>query len=113
MSEDISQHLRVSLPSNTAVEFTISSRLKEPAKAIVLLRHALRLIIASYTALATIAKLQLTFSTGISQQIDDLLQASLLDSFLRLIIVNAAWWILSITSLLTLYLCVKRDYTGQ
>lgn len=113
MSEHISQHLQISSPSSTAVEFTISSRTRKSAKAVTLLRHALRLIVASYTFLATITKLQMTFSTGTNQYIDYLLQASLLNSFLRLIIDSAPWWVLSVTSLLTLYLCVKRDYTGQ
>lgn len=113
MSEHISQHLQISSPSSTAVDFTISSRTRKSAKAVTLVRHILRLIVASYTALATITKLQMTFSTGINQYVDYLLQASLLSSFLRLIIDSAPWWVLSVTSLLTLYLCVKRDYTGQ
>lgn len=112
MDDQTSDHLRISSPSNTAVKYTISSRTREPAKFVVILRHALRIIVAFYTTLATIAKLQLTFAFEIDQTVEQLLDITLMSGFVRLVMDNAQWWVLCITSLLTLYLCVRRDYTG-
>lgn len=112
MSEQTSQHLRITSPSDTAVRYTVSSRTKEPSGAIIFIRHAFRAIVACYTILATIVKLQETFYDGISQSAERLLALSLMNGFLQSLIRNFQWWILCLTSLVTLYLCVRRDYTG-
>jgi len=112
MAEETSEHLRVSSPSNTAVKYTISSRTRKPTKVLVFLRHAFRLIVAFYTVLATVTKLQLTFASEVDATVKTMLQMTLMSSILGLIIQNVEWWVLCITSLITLYLCVKRDYTG-
>jgi len=113
MSETTSQHLHISSPSNTAVIYTISSRTREPAKFVTILRHTFRIVVAFYTTLATVAKLQLTFASEIDQVVEQMLDVTLMQGFLRLIIDHAQWWVMCLTSLLTLYLCVKRDYTGR
>lgn len=113
MAESTSRHLRISSSSNTAVNYTVSSRSREPAKVVTILQHVFRIVVAFYTTLATIAKLQLTFGSEIDQAVEQLLNVTLLHGFLRLIIDNAQWWVLCITSLIALYLCVRRDYTGR
>lgn len=113
MAESTSQHLRISSSSNTAVKYTVSSRTREPAKIVIILRHVFRLVVAFYTVLATLAKLQLTFMSEIDQHVKQMLDITLMHTFLRLIIDNAHWWVLCITSLITLYLCVRRDYTEE
>lgn len=112
MDEQPSQHLKITSPSSAAVKYTISSRAHEPALLVVLVKHLFRIIVAFYTVLATIAKLQRTFSSEINPVIAELLRLTLLNNFLLLIIDNAQWWVLCLTSLITLYLCVRRDYTG-
>jgi len=112
MAEQTSEHLRVASPSNTAVKYTISSRTREPAKFVSILRHVFRIVVAFYTTVATIAKLQMTLAREIDPDVEQILESTLLYRLLRLIIDNAPWWVLCITSLFTLYLCVRRDYTG-
>ncbi|KAK5954104.1 hypothetical protein OHC33_004676 [Knufia fluminis] len=91
MDDQTTDHLRISSPSNTAVKYTISSRTREPAKFVVILRHALRIIVAFYTTLATIAKLQLTFAFEIDQTVEQLLDITLMSGFVRLVMDNAQW----------------------
>ncbi len=112
MAEGTSEHLRVSSSSSTAVKYTVSSRTREPARLVTILRHIFRIVVAFYTILATIAKLHLTFSSEIDESIEMLLDVTFMHGYLQLIVDDTQWWALCITSLLTLYLCVKRDYTG-
>ena len=108
-----SQHLRISSPSDTAVEYTISSRTGQSSWVITILRNVFRIVVMCYTALATIAKIQTTFYNGTSASVELLLQISQINGFLFTILDSIPWWVLSITSLAIFYLCVKRDYTGK
>ena len=110
--EVTSQHLRISSPSSTAVRYTISSRANGPSKVVIFLRHVFRIVVAFYTALATTAKLQLTFASDIDPAVEELLQLTMLHGFLRPIIDNAQWWLLCITSLVTLYRFVNSPTQG-
>ena len=109
---EISQYLKITSPSSTAVQYTVSSRPAKPRLIVTALKHAFRLVVAFYTLLATIAKLQATFRLGVSPIVEEALDTTLLSNVLRFVIENVQWWILCTTSLITLYLCIRRDYTG-
>lgn len=112
MSEQVSQHLRISSPSTTAVNFTVSSRTRQPPRALILMKHTLRLIVAFYAILVTLTKYQTTLLGEVQPYVETCLQWTLLEHFLRLIIDSFEWWTLSATTVLALYLCMRRDYTG-
>lgn len=112
MPVQVSQHMSISSPSNTAVSYTVSSRTKTPARLLVYLQHSLRIIVAAYAIVATAAKLQLRFYSELSTHTELLVKWTLLDKFLQLT-TSVEWWVLSVTTLITLYLCVRRNYTGQ
>jgi len=95
------------------VSYTASSRTKTPAKVLDYLQHSFRIIIASYTIVATIAKFQLTYYSELDWTVQLLVEWSLLDKFMHAIIGRVEWWMLSVTTLITLYLCIRRNYTGQ
>lgn len=110
MADSTSQYLRVSSPSATAVKYTVSSRPNEPAKVVSAIRYVIRIVAVVCALLALIAKLEVhIFATGIHT----LLSLTLFGGILQSIIDGLEWWILLITSFLTLYLCIRRDHTGQ
>lgn len=115
MSEQISQHLHVSSPSQTAVKYTVSSRTRQPPIAVTVLKHILRVVIAFYAVLATTTKLQITSSNAneIHPYIQLCLQWTLMDQFFYSTIDKVEWWTVLATTALTLYLCMRRDYVGQ
>lgn len=113
MSEQISQHMRISSSFKTAVSFTVSSRTKTPSKIVEYLQHTFRIIVASYAIFATIVKFQLTYYSELDLSVRLLLEWSLLDKFMHAIVGRVEWWMLSVTTLITLYLCIRRNYTGQ
>lgn len=113
MSEQISQHLRVSSPSPTAVNYTVSSRARQPSTVVILLKYLVRILIVFYAMLATLVKLQVTFYDEVHPYVQLCCQWTLVDQLLHLIIDKLEWWMLSISTALTIYLCLRRDYIGQ
>lgn len=112
MSEQISQYLRISAPSSTAVKYTVSSSARRPAKAITVFRHTLRVVVAFYALLALVAKLELTFSAGLSFSTNIVLNLALFSGVLKVVIHSLEWWVLLVTSLLTVYVCIQRGHIG-
>lgn len=112
MSEQVSQYLRVSSPSSTAVKYTVSSSTREPTMVITVIKYALRVAVAFYAVLALIAKLELTFSAGLSFTTTILLKVSLLNGLLQAVLDSLEWWVVLVTSFFTLYLCVRRGNIG-
>lgn len=113
MSEQISQHLRVSSPSPTAVNYTVSSRARHPSTAVTLLKHMVRVFIVFYAVLATLVKLQITLFDEVHTYVQLCCEWTLVEQFVHLITDKLEWWMLLMSTAVTIYLCLRRDYIGQ
>ena len=105
-------HLEVLSPSSTTVEYVVSSKRKPASRALMVLRHGLRIVILAHLILLDLLKAQMTdlLSQTITIGIPKL---SLLDPLLRLVADKVEWWAIGIINLTIVYLCLKRPYIGK
>ena len=103
--------LRITSPSPTAVKFTISSRASDPSFLVSTLRHGFRLFVVFYTVLCTIANLQFTIPS-IEDELQSLLSFMVPDMVQR-VVEMVPWWVMGVICLGIIWLCVRRDYTGE
>lgn len=105
-------HLEVLSPSSTTVEYVVSSKRKPASKALMVLRHGLRIVVLAHLILLDLLKAQMT--DLLSQAITiDIPKLSLLDPLLRLVADKVEWWAIGIINLNIVFLCLRRGYIGK
>src|SRR5271170_5217735 len=109
-----SHRLSIRSPSSTTISYTVSDRLHPASRILTPLKHAIRVILISYVLLADLAKVQSSFNiSGLDSSVEILLNVSLIGSFIRGVAKSYDWWVLLLCTASTLWLCLRRDYTGR
>ena len=109
-------YLKVRSPSPSSISYTASSISSPRSLLLNALRHSIRVVVSFYAILALLSKAQddgLMDAIDLSIPVPLLLHYSLIGDFIRGTAQSFNWWFLCFTSLLTLYLCLRRDYTGN
>lgn len=108
-------HFTIHSPSPSTISYTTSSLSSPRSKPSIFFRHICRIVVTFYAILTIVLKAQDSFEEfdRFKEQIDFLTQYSLVGNFLARISQSLNWWGLCFTTLITLYLCLKRDYVGM
>jgi hypothetical protein len=103
--------LTITSPSPTTISYSVSNKRHPKSKAIARLRATARVVLIGYALLIDVAKAQTGSTT--SWYIDLLLKISLTNPLVQIVATYADWWVLGLFTLLTLYVCLRRNYTGK
>jgi hypothetical protein len=109
-----SKTLTVDSPSPTTVSYSVSNKRHPKSKLIARLRATARVVLICYALLIDLAKAQKTIGLGpVSSYTDLILKFSLTNPLVQLVASHADWWILAVLTAITLYVCLRRNYTGN
>jgi len=106
------QHLTIQSPSSTTVSYTVSnasSSVTTSSKALSYLQGTLRICVCICVLLVDIATAEAIFAPW---ALSALLRLSLIEDAARSIAKVLDWRITTVLSLVILYLCMRRRYTG-
>lgn len=106
--------LSILSPSPTTISFLVSNKRHPKSKLVSRLRATARVVLISYALLIDVAKAQTILDLGsFSSYVDIILRFSLTNPLVHVVAGYADWWVLGLLTLLTLYVCLRRNYTGM
>lgn len=109
-----SHTLTIDSPSPTTIAYSVSNKRHPKSKLVARLRATARVVLISYAILIDFAKAQALVELGSeSWYIGLILKFSLTNPLVQLVASYADWWILAILTIITLYVCLRRNYTGR
>jgi hypothetical protein len=106
------EHLTIQSPSSTTVSYTVSnasSSVTTSSKALSYLQGTLRICVCVYVLLVDVATVDVTFGP---RALSALLRLSWVEDPARSIAKVLDWRVTAVLSLVILYLCMRRRYTG-
>jgi hypothetical protein len=106
------QHLTIRSPSSTTVSYTVSnasSSVTTSSKALSYLQGTLRICVCICILLVNVATAEAIFAP---RALSALLRLSLIEDAARSIAKVLDWRVTAVLSLVILYLCIRRRYTG-
>lgn len=107
-------HLEVEAPSATTVSYVVTSKKRPKPRALVFIGYALRLVIVFHIVLLNLCKAQSTGNPITNNAYTKaLFRLTIIDGFLQRLATGTEWWVLGIGSAATLWLCLRRPYTGE
>lgn len=109
-----SNTLTIESPSPTTVSYSVSNKRHPKSKLVARLRGTARVVLISYAVLIDFAKAQTILDLGhASRYVDLLLKISLTNPLVQIVAGYADWWVLAILTAITLYVCLRRNYTEE
>jgi hypothetical protein len=106
------QHLTIQSPSSTTISYTVSnasSNVTTSSKALSYLQGTLRICVCIYVLLVNVATTEVIFAP---RALSTLLRLGLIEDAARSIAKVLDWRITAVLSLVILYFCMRRGYTG-
>ena len=111
----MTSHLEIQAPSSTTVCYHVRNNKQSSSRTLGAVKHALRLIVAFHVSLLILAKVNGTVPSGLDVRplTEALFSLTFLDSVIFNLAVRLNWGAATALSIVVLYLCVRRDYTGK
>ena len=108
-----SNKLTIDSPSPTTVSYGVSNKRHPKSRLVARLRATARVVLISYAILIDFAKARRIVDLGAASWYIDLVSKfSLTNPLVQLVASYADWWVLAIFTVITLYVCLRKNYTG-
>lgn len=109
-----SKTLTIDSPSPTTVSYSVSNKRHPKSKLVARVRATARVVLVSYAILIDLSKAQTIVDLGyVKWHVDLLLKISLTNPLVQIVASYAEWWVLATLTAITLYVCLRRNYTGR
>lgn len=106
--------LTIDSPSPTTISYSVSNKRHPKSKLVARLRATARVVLISYAILIDLAKAKANIDLRYASDYIDLISKfSLTNPLVQLAASYVDWWILAVLTVITLYVCLRRNYTGR